>query len=52
MYELIDGELEYLWYKYAESIINLYRSAAGVSENSLQRNLKIIRDMNLFRSLE
>ena len=51
MYGFTDGESESLWYKYAVSIINIYRSIAGASKHCLQRNPKIIRDMNLFGSL-
>ena len=40
-----------MWYKYAASIINLYRSTVGASEHYLQRNPKITRDMNMFGSL-
>ena len=40
-----------MWYKYVASIINLYRSTAGDFEHCLQHNLEIIRDMNLFGSL-
>ena len=41
----IDGDSESLWYKYATSIINLYRSTIGASEHYLQRNLEITRDV-------
>ena len=40
-----------MWYKYAASIINLYRSTVGASEHCLQHNQEIIRDINLFGSL-
>ena len=40
-----------MWYQYVVSIINLYRSTAGASEYYLQCNPEIIRDMNLFGSL-
>ena len=40
-----------MWYQYVVSIINLYRSIVGASENCLQCNLETIRDMNLFGSL-
>ena len=49
---MTDEELKSLWYKYAASIINLYRRIVGASEHYLQRNLEITKDMNLFGSLE
>ena len=37
--------------QHATSIVNLYRTTTGDSEHCLQHNLEIIRDMNLFVSL-
>ena len=34
-----------MWYKYATSIIKVYRSTDGVSEHCLQCNPKITRDI-------
>ena len=52
VHSYVDFLIESLWYKYVASIIKVYRSTVGASDHYLQRNPKITRDMNLFRSLE
>ena len=49
---LTDRKSESLWYKYAASIINLYRSTDGDSKHYLQRNPEITRNITYFRTLE